>query len=678
MKKHSFQMEHAPRGASAAFSIGCAGQGGGFSVDQGLTGSQDIYLGFVRDGQIRILPYFNRKAAEGTGMAEFIPTGCPIDRAFEPMPCHVCEEDEIQRDFGVACDSFRTDGIRLFIYTPTSGIPDPATASAEHVKEAIAPALTGELCFDNHGGESEMIGFFALGGLGGFRLLDDDLAGLETLDGTGFAVPNGENVSVFSDRFMDLPFRRPEPVQNFCAEIGGFMVMIPAGESVTLPLVFGWYRPGIVTLGKACRYYYTQFFDSLADVLSYGLNRAEDWKHTAEKAEHDFQTLELNDSRKFLHSKALRSYWGSTQLLLEGDRPRWVVNEGSCNMMNTLDLTVDMAFLEAELHPWLLRNVLDSFVDEYSYTDAFGLSFTHDQGYRNVFSAPGVSHYETRNQRACFSFMTHEELLNWILTAAIYVKATNDRSWGDGHIGFFEQLLASLLNRDHRDPAQRNGVMGFDSDRCGCEAEITTYDSLDPSLGQARNNAYIGVKCWAAYRALDFLLQGCPEALAGAKRAARTICEAFDSQLGYIPAILEGGDCSAIIPIVEALIYPHWLGLDPDQELNACLRKHIEAVLAGPCRFEDGGWKLSGNNDNSWMSKIFICQAVAEHVLGLEPDVRADLAHEQWWRVGCAGQSVIDQVVAGKSAGSGGTYPRCVTTILFNGMGANENEWFKQ
>jgi len=665
MMKHSFQMEHSPRGASAAFSIGCVGQGGGLSVDAGLTGSQDIYPGFVRDGQIRLLPYFNRKAEAGTGMAEFIPTGCPIDRAFEPMLCHVCEADEIQREFNLSTGSFRTDGIRLPIYTPTDGIPDPARVSPDLMKEAVAPALAGELCFDNRDGTSEMTGFFALGNLGGFRLLDDDLAGLETLDGTGFAVPNGDNVSVFSDRFMDLPFRRPDPVRNFCAEIGGFMVTVPAGEIVTLPLVFGWYRPGIITLGKACRYYYSQFFDSLSDVLSYAQAHAGAWRVKAERADRDFAELRLNDSRKFLHSKALRSYWGSTQLLLEGDRPRWVVNEGSCNMMNTLDLTVDMAFLEAELHPWLLRNVLDSFVNDYSYTDAFGLSFTHDQGYRNIFSDPGVSHYETRNQRACFSFMTHEELLNWILTAAIYVKASDDRSWAAGYAGLFEQLLESLLNRDHRDPDQRNGVMGFDSDRCGSEEEITTYDSLDPSLGQARNNAYIGVKCWAAYRALDFLMQGNAAACDGAKRVARMICEAFDPALGYIPAILEEGDCSAIIPVVEALIYPYWLGQEPDETLNGCLKKHLETVLAGPCRFEDGGWKLSGNNDNSWMSKIFICQTVAEQVLGMEPDIRADQAHAQWWQVGCAGQSVIDQVVAGKSAGSGGTYPRCVTSILW-------------
>ena len=28
--------------------------------------------------------------------------------------------------------------------------------------------------------------------------------------------------------------------------------------------------------------------------------------------------------------------------------------------------------------------------------------------------------------------------------------------------------------------------------------------------------------------------------------------------------------------------------------------------IEGRCLFPDGAWKLSGNNDNSWMSKIFV------------------------------------------------------------------------
>jgi len=224
--------------------------------------------------------------------------------------------------------------------------------------------------------------------------------------------------------------------------------------------------------------------------------------------------------------------------------------------------------------------------------------------------------------------------------------------------------------------------MSFDSTRCGCESEITTYDSLDPSLGQARNNTYMGVKCWAAYLAIEWMLglddpelwrERCAAAAHGARMAADTVTNAFNPKLGYIPAILEGGDASAIIPVIEGLVYPGQLGLDdavsfngPFADLLRALKLHLQAVLReGRCLFPDHGWKLSANNDNSWMSKIFINQYVAEQILGLEPDPRADEAHDHWWRVGCARQSVVDQVVGGQTPGSGAIYPRSVSCILW-------------
>ena len=46
-----------------------------------------------------------------------------------------------------------------------------------------------------------------------------------------------------------------------------------------------------------------------------------------------------------------------------------------------------------------------------------------------------------------------------------------------------------------------------------------------------------------------------------AKLTAKTLENAFDCNLGFIPAVLENGNQSAIIPAVEALIYPYKMGL---------------------------------------------------------------------------------------------------------------------
>ena len=48
---------------------------------------------------------------------------------------------------------------------------------------------------------------------------------------------------------------------------------------------------------------------------------------------------------------------------------RGIVNEGEYCMMNTLDLSVDQAFWELERNPWVVRNLLDNFVQRYMYVD---------------------------------------------------------------------------------------------------------------------------------------------------------------------------------------------------------------------------------------------------------------------------------------------------------------------
>lgn len=102
--------------------------------------------------------------------------------------------------------------------------------------------------------------------------------------------------------------------------------------------------------------------------------------------------------------------------------------------------------------------------------------------------------------------------------------------------------------------------MGNDSDRCMGGAEITTYDSLDESLGQSRNNVYIGGKIISGYVLLSQIFGKLGlsnlknEAMEMALLACKTISDALNEE-GYIPAILEGDNKSIIIPTVEGLVY---------------------------------------------------------------------------------------------------------------------------
>jgi hypothetical protein len=236
--------------------------------------------------------------------------------------------------------------------------------------------------------------------------------------------------------------------------------------------------------------------------------------------------------------------------------------------------------------------------------------------------------------------------------------------------------------------------MQLDSYRCGeTGAEITTYDSLDHSLAQARNNLYIATKCWATYLALAMLFAKFgktklrDECLQSASLAAKTVVAHMGAE-GFIPAVFEkenAGHASRILPAIEGLIYPLYWKQFGDQigaealdekgrfsELLSVLKRHTQALLEDPQnrnRFSDGGIRLSSTSDNSWMSKIAIAQHVWREYLGMENgDAKhkaSDAAHVKWQTEGeSAYWAMSDQIVNGVAQGSR-YYPRCVTAVLW-------------
>ena len=464
-------------------------------------------------------------------------------------------------------------------------------------------------------------------------------------------------------------------------------------------LALGFHRAGVATTGLAARYLYTRFYASLEEVLAAALVQAPGLGATAAARDRELARSGLSPDRRFLLAHATHSYLGSTQLLAQEGRPLWVVNEGEYRMMNTFDLTVDHLFHELRFHPWTVRNTLDLFANRYSFRDETqdvrggrrrhpgGLSFTHDMGVANQFSAPGTSSYERAELTGCFSHMTHEQLVNWVLCGASYGRLAPDPGWLVRRSGVFRDCLESLLNRDHHLPARRNGIMRYDSSRCGATGEeITTYDSLDTSLGQARANLYLAVKTWAAYLALETVFGSlrmpgrARTARSAARRTARAVAARLDRRAGFIPAVFEGGNRSRIIPAAEGLVFPHFLGLKaavsprgPYGALIRALIRHLRTVLrSGVCvDSRSGGWKMSSTSENTWMSKIALSQYVVERVLKLRfpAAVRRgwDAAHARWQREGgCADFAFTDQIRSrdGKDLGSR-YYPRGVTAVLW-------------
>ena len=353
-----------------------------------------------------------------------------------------------------------------------------------------------------------------------------------------------------------------------------------------------------------------------------------------------------------------------------------------------------MLFYEMRFSPWTVRNVLESFVRHYSYYDRVfdpqtkqlydgGISFTHDMGVSNIFSPKGFSSYEREGlDRKCFSYMTHEQLVNWVLCAGVYAAQTRDVDFLREQRGIIVDCYHSMQVRDNPDPAKRTGVMSFESSRCGLDGgEITTYDSLDASLGQSRGNLYLAVKSWAGYLALEYcfdalgMTEETKQAHASSVLCAKTIVSKYDSKLGFIPAVFDSDSTSAIVPAIEGLIFPKEMGLtsaiDPTGEfkdLMNALCNHFRHILKkGVCLYDGGGWKLSSTADNSWMSKICLCQHVARTVLKIDfgsDQLVHDTEHMRWEIEGARDVACSDQFSSGVAKGSK-YYPRIVTSILW-------------
>src|SRR5262249_689814 len=159
------------------------------------------------------------------------------------------------------------------------------------------------------------------------------------------------------------------------------------------------------------------------------------------------------------------------------------------------------------------------------------------------------------------------------------------------------------------------------------------YDSLDTSLGQARNNLYIAVKCWASYLGLARLFQileapaAGQAALEAAIRIQQTV-RALAAERQPLPAVFEKQDAgysSRILPAIEPLVYPLAWNSDSDalapfMELYGDLKSHTAHLLSDAERgnhFPDGGIRLSSTSDNSWASKIAIVEHVARELFNL-------------------------------------------------------------
>ena len=684
-EKSSFHAQHSAVGAHSSFTLGMHGAPGGLALEKGHPAAGAVYVGTIVDEAITVFPFFESK--QNSEIARF-------DHQNQPETCHdaltVLGAEDFTRDYRFASDHFITEDIHFEVITPFGELPDPETSDDATNRQASCPVIFARLTVDNSRGNRPKTGLFALGDHGCPMPIHHP----GTF--TGFLFNNGEmgfatSTPVEPLQCFDLSKAKKPDGTQLVPRFGGSYGFLMEVREMLISL--GTFRKGPATLGLEMQYWYNRYFSNLQEVLQYSLDHSEKYLEEAAKRDEELDSSDLSDPQKCLVAHASHSYYGSTQWFDYSGKPFWNVNEGEYRMHNTFDLTVDMLFYEMKYSPWTVKNVLESFVQHYSYYDSVrlpgsktlypgGISFTHDMGHHNNFPPQGYSSYEISGiDRKCFSYMTHEQLVNWICCTGVYVAQTNDKEFLTRHLKTAKDCYTSMLHRDHPDPAQRNGVMGCESSRCNGGGEITTYDSLDSSLGQARNNLYLAVKSWAAYLALHHLFSEAGEsllaqdAMESAHQCAKTVSNRWDDTLGFIPAVFEDNNQSAIIPAIEGLVFPFAMGLreavDEDGPFSlfiTTLKRHFNAVFKpGICLYPDNGWKLSSTADNSWMSKICLSQFVARAILNIDfgdKQIEHDSAHMDWQIFGATFNACSDQFSSGKAMASL-YYPRVVTNILW-------------
>lgn len=706
MKNTFFNAQHAPIGAFASFTLGFPGPNGGFGLEIGRPAGQQIYIGVQsRDGaHYQALPFFGPNSDDIRANYESMQNNTAVDpdHLLRPFP-----REQIQRHYQLTTDTWHAPDLTFRLISPVHPVPDPTTASDDDLRSALVPAIFAELTIDNRQGMQSRRAFFGWqkNDLGhAMRRLQDAEPGLIGI-GQGretAVIACDPDVKTGNGFVIDaiLTASKPSLWRHGLGPCSALLFDVPPGQQRTVRFAVCWHKAGIVTANLDASYTYTRVFPTIESVARYARDHADVLIAEWEAANEMVNKQHLSDDQRFMLIHAIRSYYGSTQLLDVDKRPFWIVNEGEYRMINTFDLAADQLFYECRLNPWTVRNVLDWYAERYSYHDQIhapgdktlhpgGIGFTHDMGVANVLSRPGYSAYELSGLDGLFSYMTHEELVNWVCCAGVYLAQTEDPVWREKRLDTFKACLYSLMQRDHPDPTQRDGVMDFDSNRTQFGGEITTYDSLDISLGQARRNLYLAGKTWAAYVLLEKIftdtnhLDLAQQAHTQAQKCAQTITANLTEE-GFIPAILSNLPSSIanrqsaprIIPAIEGLIFPYMGGCQDALDENgrfapylSALKTHLQTILVpGTCLFADGGWKLSSTSDNSWLSKIYLSQFIARQILGLKWDEngrQADAAHMQWLtHPQLSYWAWSDQIVAGNITGSK-YYPRGVTAVLW-------------
>lgn len=642
---------------------------------------------------------------EGAGSKAKVMPFCP--QIADEALAEFADTANIHRILRACTDTWQIGyGVSWTHYTPYWRLPDIDHAPAAEVSRFLLPATWMSFTVDNQSGKVAKTLLFSLldespshrrvwGSDHGFVLEKritmspraGDIDTLETTHAVSVPAKLGKLLTAVETRHK----------YGIAGATTAIEVEVAAGEKQEFTIAIGHHNDQPLVNPGQGRLYLNKYYPSIDSVMHAAVAAYPKAKRRAEAHRAEAESWGMNEYRQFLYGHALASYMFNTRLFLQNDGDYlWSVIEGEYDYINTFDLVVDQVFLELAMHPWTVKNELDLYASRFHYIDKIklpdtdsmvydgGLTFNHDMG--SAFS------YKTPDQASLpYPLMSQEELQNWILSAGLFWKKTSDTAWLREKRQMVEQCLESMLVRDDIDPSRRDGITSYASTatappKAAKGGEITTYDSLDLSLKVPVNSGYIAAKSFACYLTLEAVFKEYGDqvrASTSQKQAdlvARTISAHFDRATKSFPARFNGEFDARTIPAIEGLAYPYCMGFKeavsphgPYGEMIRLMQIHIDSILhPGVCLDAvSGAWKMSSSTTNTWESKIYLAQFVAERVLGLS-DSRThgdvDGVHYQIQVLGNPATAWSDQVLSDLGSTKGGSrhYPRGVTAYLWS------------
>ena len=599
---------HSPVGAWTSFSLGT----GGLAIQiESLDPrpNADLLVALHREGATHALPFVQDPVAYPGW--QFLPASA-LTRTLTPC-----------------IDEFSAAGITLRLFTPHAAVPNPKRSG--NLQYATVPGILLEVAIDNSASDAPATAFVGIRSHAAGRLRPLDWSS-KTLVGIAHggrwilaAAPVQDEIATMQSENLADFSPRVEPA----ASAGGVVIGVPPRTSRTVSFAFAAYCQGLVTQGIDARYFYANYFPRVETVANFLLQNAQRVRESCISFDARTAGACADPHKLAVFSTAIRLYEASTQALDSATPTGPAAHFATLaphGARNALDHAGDHLAWELFRNPWVIRNRFDLATTSYAYHDKLlfpegdtpaearpgGMTFARDFGFGSAY-APGAAAVAAGPGRTALSAfdgtgggpgwaggtLASEILLNAIYMLTSYALMADDTPWAKTRLPFARELLVSLENRDHWDPARRTGILKAQS-AAASGPEQTVFASLqnvDGVLALARGNLYMAVKTFCANLLLTTYFQNNNDlhsadySYAFAQKTAAALTAAFNQQTQSLPANLlsnpqtpEPSNPPLVLAALEPLAVPTYLGLTSTlaeyfPELFAALKSHAASCL---------------------------------------------------------------------------------------------------